>query len=195
MFQFTHLYLIVAFVMLSSSPLRAQSAGQRVVVTGQVSGVAAVTLGSVERLAGNDVQVSAVKAGHDLVLSLSGARGGETSLELPIQLRSNAEFALTASCATSAAKLSALSVVEVDGAGPFVHAGAAARVRTHADGARDFSSPVTILTAPPISMAGTLDSPGNMIEVKLRVVISPQDGEQGWRVEVKLAPARLRGGD
>lgn len=195
MFQLIHVCLIVAFVVLASSPLRAQSAGQRVVVTGQVSGVAAVTLGSFESLAGNDAHVSAVKAGHDLVLSLSGARGGEASFDIPIQLRSNTEFALAASCATNAAKLSALSVVRVGSAGPFVHAGAAARVRAHADGARDFTSPVTILTAPPISAGGTLTSPGNMIEVVLRVVVDAQDGAQGWRVELKLAPVRLRGGD
>lgn len=200
MFYVTHILFIISFIVLAASPLRAQSATatQRVVMTGQVSGVAAVALGSTARLTDADVQVSSSSSGGSgLFISLAGTRDGETTFDLPIQLRSNTEFALNASGACISAQLASLSVVEVSGAGPFVYAGAVERVRLMPafEGRADFSSPFTILTAPPISMGGTLTSQGNMIEVVLRVVVVARDGEQGWRAELKLAPTGLQGRD
>jgi hypothetical protein len=86
-------------------------------MTGYVSAVAAVSAGSAARVVKGDAQVSSEADGAQrLVLSLSGTRGGETQIEIPIQLRSNADFALIASCRTRGVTLS-LSVIEVGGAG------------------------------------------------------------------------------
>jgi hypothetical protein len=38
-------------------------------------------------------------------------------------------------------------------------------------------------------MIGTLDSPGNMIEVVLRVVLTASDCEKGWDAELKVSTA------
>src|SRR3712207_2662824 len=111
-------YRIAAFVALAAPPLSAQQAGGTVTVKGQVSAVAAVSAASAARVVKGDTQVSAQALGaQSLVVSLSGPRGGETQIELPVQLRSNAEFALLASCTTRGATLSGLYVVEVGRAG------------------------------------------------------------------------------
>jgi hypothetical protein len=193
---------IAVFVVLVSLPLRAQHAGGAVTATGQVSAVAAVSAGLAARLVKGDAQISSESDGaRGLILSLSGPRGGETQIEIPAQLRSNSDFALIASCTTKGTRLSALSVVEVGGAGAFVYQGAAERVKVPAafDGRSDTNSPLsgkleiplpaTILTAPPISTGGTLDSPGNMIEVVLRVVLAAPDLENGWEAQLKLSTA------
>lgn len=195
-----HTCRIAALVALASLPLRAQQAGGTVTVNGRVSAVAAVSGGSSTRVVKGAAQVSAraVRA-DEFVLSLSGPRGGETQIEITVQLRSNAAFALIASCASEGAMLSGLYVVEVGGAGTFVHPGAAGRVEVQPmfDGRPDtyarrgrrpeLSSPAMVLTGPPISMRGTLDSPGNMIEVVMRGVLTAPDSENGWHAELKLS--------
>lgn len=200
MCSLTHACRVAVIVAIAALPLRAQHAGGRVAATGRVSGVAAVSAGSAGQVMKGDAQVSAGSNGaHGLVLSLSGARGGETQLELPVQLRSNVRFGLIASCATGGTRLSSLSVVEVGGAGQFVHPGAAERVQVSpafdgrvgtppaSSGGPDLSSPATILTGPPVSTGGTLDAPNNMIEVVLRVVLAAPAGAEGWHAELRLS--------
>jgi hypothetical protein len=194
---------IVLFVGLASLPLSAQ---QTATVTGHVSGVVAVSVGSPARVLEGDAQVSAQAAGvQHLVLSLSGTRGGETRIDIPVQLRSNVGVTLMASCTTSGATLSAFHVAEVGGAGAFVYPDALGRVevtpafdgrpgtRAPRSDRPELSSPVAILSAPPISMGGTLDSPGNMVEVVLRVVLTAPQSAEGWRAELKVSATRRAG--
>jgi len=196
---------IALLVALASLPLRAQQTGGRVRVSGQISGVAAAAAGPAARVSKGGARVSTAGSGvRGLVFTLSGTRGGETQIELPVQLRSNAGFALSASCATERATLSSLSIAEVRGAGALVYPGAAMRVevapafdaragtRAPSGAAPDLSPRATVLTGPPISTGGTLDSPENMIEVVLRIVINAPSDEVGWLVELKVsAAARL----
>lgn len=194
-----HACRIAFFVALASLPLRAQRPSGTATATGQVSAVAAVSAKSAVRVVKGDAQVFAEAVGaQGLILSLSSRRGGETQIDIPIQLRSNADFAVIASWKTRGATLSALSVIEVDGAGALVYPGVAGRVEvpspfdgrpgTRAPKSRlEASSPATIFSGPPISMDGTLDSPGNMIEVVLRVVIAAPDVQKGWEAELKVS--------
>ncbi len=197
---------IAALVMLAPSPIRAQQAGGAVSASGRVSAVASVSAGSEAKVIKGDARVSVTAAGaRGLVLSLSGRGGGETRIEIPLQLRSNADFALLASWTTRGATLSAFSVMGVSGAGAFVYPGVAGRVevpapfdgRTPARGRRcgrlEILSPTAILTGPPISMAGTKDSPNNMIVVVLRVVLTAPDYGKDWGAEMKLSPVPRAG--
>jgi hypothetical protein len=196
----TRLSRIAVIILLAPLSLSAQQGG--VTVTGQVSAVVAVSASPDARVLKGEAQVSAANLGvHTLSITLSGLSGGETQVEIPVRLRSNVDFTLAASCATSGASLSALSVVEV-GAGAFVYPGAAARVEVPAafDGrvgvaerrrARlDLSSPATFLSGPPVSMRGTLSSPGNMLEVVLRVAFRTPPGERGRHAELTLSATR-----
>jgi len=199
---------IAALVAVASLPLCAQQAGGTITVTGKVSSVAAVTAGSAARVVKGDAKVSAEATGaRGVVLSITGTHDREAEIEIPVQLRSNDDFALTASCETEGVTLSALSVVEVGGAGALVYPGAAARVevlrsfdgRPGAGALRgsrpELSFPVTVLTGPPISKGGTLNSQGNMIEVVLRVVLTPADCENGWHAKLKLSATRGAGAE
>jgi hypothetical protein len=193
---------IAALVMLASFPVRAQQAGGAITASGHVSAIAAVSAKSGARVIKGDALVSVEAAGaRELVLSLSGRHGGEAQIEIPIQLRSNADFALNASWTTKGATLTALSVVGMGGAGEFVLQGAAGRVevpkrldgrpgRHTPDGVEPaMSSPATVLTGPPISAAGALDSPNNMIKVVLHIVLIAPGLNQGWDAKVKLSTA------
>jgi hypothetical protein len=181
----THTCRIAAFVALASLPLSARQSGGGVTMTGRVSGVVAVSAGPPARVLKGDARVSAQAAGvQELTLSLSGPQGGDAQVDIPVQLRSNVHFALNASCMTRGATLSGLRVVEVGRPGESVYPGAASRVEV----ARTFEGRAgTILTGPPISMRGTLDSPANMIEVVLRVVLKGHDAGDGWHAQLKLS--------
>lgn len=205
MYRVAGVCLMVVFVALAPPAAWAQQTRGSLTLTGQVSGVAAVSVGSEARVVRGAGQVSAGRAGADaVVVSLSGLAEGETEVDIPVQVRSNVAFALTAACAGRGAAVSGLSVVEVSGAGRFVQPGAAGRVEVSAAfegrrGARaaagcDLSSPVTVLHGPPVSMSGTLESPGNMIEVVLRVVLKAPAGSRGRAAEVKVSAAPRRQG-
>ena len=204
----THACRIAVFVALASLPLSARQSGGGVTMTGHVSAVVAVSAGPPARVAEGDAQVSARAEGRQgLIFSLSGARAGETRIEIPVQLRSNVEVALLASWTAQRATLSGLYVVEVRGAGPLTYPGAAGRVevsptfdgRTGTPAPRSgdpaLSSPAAILSGPPISMGGGLDSPGNIIEVVLRVVLTAPESGDGWHAELKLSAARQAGAE
>jgi hypothetical protein len=169
-------------------------------MTGRVSGVATVSAAAAAKVIKGDAQVSAQSAGaQTLILSFSGRCGGEALIEFPLQLRSNVDFDLIVSGTASGATLSGLHVVGVRRAGEFVYPGAEARVevspmfegrtgtRAPHSGRPNLSSPAAILTGPPISMRGTLNSPDNMIEVVLRIVLAAPNCEKGWDAELKLS--------
>lgn len=194
------LCLLAALVVLAALPARAQQARATVTMTGQVSAFVAVSDGPEMRMVKGEAQVSASRAGaQTVVLSLSALAEGETQIDIPIRLRSNADFILAASCEGRGAALADLWVVGVGGAGKFVYPQAAGRFEVAAAfdgrggvrrvGLRDLSSPVTILNGPPISMSGTLDSPSNMVEVVLRVVLTAPAGAQGRAVELRVSAA------
>jgi hypothetical protein len=85
---------IAALVALASLPLRAQQASGTVTVTGQVSTVATISAGPAARVVKGEARVAPEAGGaQGLVISLSGPRGGATQVEIPVQLRSNADFA------------------------------------------------------------------------------------------------------
>ncbi len=203
----TRLCGIAICVALAAPPVRTQQGGARVTVTGRVSPVVAVSAAPFHRSAGGEAQVSASNSEvHALSLSLSGAGGGTTHVDIPLRLRSNIGFTLAASCVARGATLSDVAVVEVGGGGKFVHPGAAERVEVPMafDGrperparrpaGEDFSSPTVILRGPPISMRGALDSPDNMIEIVLRVALKARDAREPWHVELHLSAAPRREG-
>lgn len=190
---------------LAASHAPARQGGAAVKVTGRVSPVVAISAAPPVRAEGSDAQVSTSNAGpHALTVSLSGAGVGVTKIDVPLRLRSNVGFTLTASCVTREATLSALSVVEVGTGGRFVHPGAAGRVGVTAafdgrpgrpagsGGGEHLSSPVTILDGPPISMTGTLDSPDNYVEIVLRVTLYAPDAGKLWHAELQFSAAPVR---
>lgn len=198
----TRLCAIAVCAALAAPPALAQQGGATVKVTGRVSPVVAVSAAPPSGTERGDVQVSASNAGaHALALTISGSGGGTTRIDVPLRLRSNTGFALAASCVTAGATLFDLSVVEVGSGGRFVHPGAAGLVEVEAafDGRvgrparprvdEDLLSPVTFLSGPPISITGTLDSPDNMIEVVLRVVLDARDAGKRWHAELQVSAA------
>lgn len=174
-------------------------------MAGQVSGFAAVSAGQGASVVRGGAQISAAPVGaHTLIFSLSGQAGDETQVDIPVQLRSNVAFTLTAWAEKGGAAILDLSVIEVGGAGRLVHPGAAGRVEvsaafdgrlnTRPAGVRHLSTPITILRGPVVSMGGTLDSPANMLEVVLRVVFKATDAGRDNTAELKVSVAPRRQG-
>jgi hypothetical protein len=196
---------LALLVVLATARVSAQQARAAVTMTGHVSSFAAVSAGQGASVVRGGAQISAAPAGaHTLIFSLSGQADDEAQVDIPVQLRSNAAFTLTAWAEKGGAAILDLSVVGVGGAGRLVHPGAAGRVEVSAafDGrldkrpadVRHLSSPATILSGPVVSMGGTLDSPANMLEVVLRVVFKAADAGRDKTAELKVSVAPRRQG-
>ncbi|HWS56866.1 MAG TPA: hypothetical protein VN228_22200, partial [Pyrinomonadaceae bacterium] len=167
------LWWIILCTVLWPAPVSAQDARASVTMTGQVSGFAAVSAAPGARVLKGDARVSAGRVGaQTFALSLSGINV-ETHVDIPVQVRSNSDFTLSASCGAGGVLVSDLSVVAVSGEGRLVFPGAASRVvvapafdARHAappPAAPALSSPVALLHGPPVSMGGTLESPANAL--------------------------------
>lgn len=206
---FARLLLNAPLILAAALTAQAQTAGGSVRVAGQVSATVAVSAGTPTEV--NGARVRADSRQVDLqtaVITLSGADSGRAELLLPVRLRSNAAYALSASVRAKGASLASVSVTLTRASGRFVAEGAVeaikiaegidARTQTPPPGGRPerklpsySSTPVVLLTGPGISTAGTLTSPDNAIEINLSLVVKASVSKEPWELEFVLLAGRV----
>ena len=172
-----------------------QSSSGSVTVSGQVSRAVFLNVAPGAQLYADDFRVTHTRQdAHTVHLSVSVTGGEARLVSIPLQLRSNAGFKLSASAEAGDASLSAVRVTGARATGSLVAADAldaatrdAATEDAHASPAAS-QSPFTrtLLTGPRISLAGTLDTPSNALEVTLLLEVQPRDGQQHSNVELTL---------
>ena len=99
--------------------------------------------------------------------------GDDQVVRVPLLVRSNPSFKITASFESQAAVLSQLTMDEVRATGRLVspHIVNSVRVKPQID--PDTSQPVLVLTGPRVSLGGTLNSPNNALEITLLIRLKP----------------------
>lgn len=183
--------LILAILLLTPPAVR----GQAVSLRGQVSAVVYVSADEA-RAEGDGAEVSVTDVDASTIAVTVSGSGGEARVRLPIKLRSNVGYALHASSASRSEIDVRLRVADVKATGRFVHANALEIVRpgrppsflTLRPGAR----PAAILSGPPISKAGTLNSPDNAIEVVLSVEVPARADRGPWSTLLTISSAPSR---
>ncbi|HJU56217.1 MAG TPA: hypothetical protein VJ715_16665 [Pyrinomonadaceae bacterium] len=193
--SFVALSFALALTILLARDAAGQAGSGSVTVGGQVSRAVFLNVAPSAPLSADNFRVTHTQANaHTVQLSIS-ISGGEAGLvRIPLQLRSNAGFKLSASAELSEASLSVMRVTGARGTGRLVAADAvnAATQDAATDGAhaspdaQGFSSTHTLLTGPRISLAGTHDTPSNALEVTLLLEVRPQDGRQHASVELTI---------
>lgn len=130
-----------------------------------------------------------------VTITLSGSGPMVSTVRIPLLIRSNSGYVLTA-LARSKAVLANVFVSGVGATGRFVAPDAVARanVATGVDGRQsgtlsgpmplDLVSPFSILRGTRISLAGTLDSPDNAIEVSLLITLRPEANAEVWQTQL-----------
>ena len=191
---------VSAVLLALSLAVCAQEGAGRVTLTGQVSPAISLSAARGASVAGGDAQTSVTSVDtKTITVSLSG--NGEAEVDIPVQLRSNTAFTLTATFAPDDALAAQLSITRVEPTGNFVYPDAAQAVRiADAFDARsanvqprpatlNLSQPLTLLNGSRISKAGTFNSPGNALEVVVRVKIQNLAGGNGWSTVLTISAA------
>jgi hypothetical protein len=148
------IFILIAVVFLAP----ASSAAQTVTLTGTVSEIVALSVTRIT-LSGDDAQPSVIR--------------------VPLLVRSNSSFKISAVFESQTAELSGLSVVDVHATGSLVSPQAVNAVDKRREGD-------VVLRGPRISLGGTLNSPNNALQVTLLIRLKPQT-LSGWTGHLTLA--------
>ena len=193
--------LFISLFIFTAAPVKAQSAAVK--LTAQVSGTVAISVAPDAQVAGGVRMTSSSAGQRTVAVSLTGSGNAPTEIRIPIYIRSNVGYALSASMKTGGTTLSKFLVISTQATGRFVVADALENLNIAEtfDGrsggevqfagvslaALDMSSPVTLLSGSRISRAGLLSSPDNAVEVMLAVTIKPSAGAAHWSAELILS--------
>jgi hypothetical protein len=148
------IFILIAVVFLAP----ASSAAQTATLTGTVSETVALSVTRIT-LSGDDAQPSVIR--------------------VPLLVRSNSSFKISAVFESQTAELSGLSVVDVHATGSLVSPQAVNAVDKRREGD-------VVLRGPRISLGGTLNSPNNALQVTLLIRLKPQT-LSGWTGHLTLA--------
>ena len=150
-----------------------QTRSGTVTVNGRVSGAVFLSVApDAQAPAGQSSFTHSSLNPHTVRLSVRTPGRGRVSV--PFRLRSNVAYRLTWSADSGGAAVRSLCVEGARPTGRFVAAAAAqAAGAARCEGAALPGLPRTLLTGPPISLAGGLDSPFNALEVSLVVEVEP----------------------
>jgi hypothetical protein len=148
------IFILIAVVFLAP----ASSAAQTATLTGTVSETVALSVTRIT-LSGDDAQPSVIR--------------------VPLLVRSNSSFKISAVFESQTAELSGLSVVDVHATGSLVSPQAVNAVEKRREGD-------VVLRGPRISLGGTLNSPNNALQVTLLIRLKPQT-LSGWTGHLTLA--------
>jgi hypothetical protein len=109
--------------------------------------------------------------------------GEDQIVRVPLLIRSNSGFKISASFEPQTAVLSQLSVEDVRATGSFVSPQVvnALDLKSYVD--PDTSQPLLVLSGPRVSLGGTLNSPNNALQITLLIRVKPEPA-RAWLVHL-----------
>ena len=159
-----------------------------------------VTLSLSPNVSDAGVGLNAFESGGALNLVLSGS-DFKGNFQVPILIRSNTAYNVTASVQSQTAVLTQLQVLRVDATGRLVASDAVMGVAVKRQFDKkpggsvvgeenlstiDASVPFTIFSGPRISLGGVLASPHNALKVILLLSVKARVAEGSWTLDLKL---------
>ena len=126
----------------------------------------------------DNIDVNIVSSGSTVRVTLSSNDGKAPVIRVPLLVRSNRSFKISAAVDSTTAELSQISVVDVSATGSLVSPAAISQLKISPQLDR-------LLSGPRVSLGGTLDSPNNALKVTLFIRMKPQPAH-GWLVHLTL---------
>lgn len=154
---------LMAVVFLIPAVVEAQSG--RVAMQATVSETVALSVAPQSNM-------TVVSSGNTVRITLSGDDVKSEVIRVPLLVRSNSGFKISATVESKAAVLTQLSVTDVRATGTLVSPLAISGLK--APGQTDFSLPFVIASGPRVSLGGTLVSPNNALEITLLMGLKPE---------------------
>ena len=171
------LTLIAVVVFLACTSVEAQSS---VTLTATVSETVALSLAPTFTPGNMDV----VSTGNTVRLTLSGSDAKQQVIRVPVLLRSNSDFKLSATFESQTATLEQLLVTGVHATGSLVTPQLVNSLEIMRDTDPDTSRPLIVLSGPRISRGGTLNSANNALKATLLIRLKPAVSD--WLVHLTL---------
>ena len=144
-----------------------------------------------------EVETSFVSTGSTVRITLSGADADAAVIRVPLLVRSNSSFKISAAVESNTAEVSQLSVTDVRATGTLVSPNALSELNvprqfdvrgldestSSVPNLLDASRPVLVASGPRVSRGGTLTSPNNALQITLLIGLKPQPG-RGWLIHL-----------
>lgn len=199
-FSYCHVLTLITVVLLLPLKVEAQTGGSSVALRASVSETVALSVPPSSTH--GDVAIDVVSSGNTVRLTLSGTGPGSSVIRVPLLLRSNIGFKISAVAESKTALLNQLSVIDVRATGGLVSPEAVnnLEIPKHLDLRRleesvasangfstsDISDPFLVLSGPRVSLGGTLNSSNNALQVTLLIRTKSQSA-QDWMVHLTFA--------
>ena len=127
--------------------------------------------------------VEVLSSGSTVQVTLSGS---DAEVRLPLLVRSNSGFKISAVFDSTSAALAQLSVIDAVATGALTSPNAVNSLAvTPQLGSSDPSQPLLVFSGPRVSLGGTLHSSNNALQVTLLIRVQPQPGRD-WLAHLTL---------
>jgi hypothetical protein len=171
-----HLYALIAALFLMPAGVAAQSGS----VALQATVSETVALSILPNSAQSDLDMDVMSSGGNTMrITLSGDAESPI-IRVPLLVRSNSSFKISAVFESQTAALTQLSVMDVRPMGSLVSTEAVNAAVVAPQAEVDASRPLLVLTGPRVSLGGTLDSPNNALQVTLFIRLKPESGRRSF---------------
>lgn len=175
-----------------------QSHSAPITVNASVSETVALSVG--QAFAENNVRIESHGAGKTLGLTLSGSSTDVMAVRVPILIRSNTSYRISALVQSQTATLVNFAVIGARPTGRFAAINAVASLdvareldsRSTNGGLQtafiplNLSSSFSVLSGPRVSLAGTLNSMDNALEVTVLIAAKPEADAGEWTLHLIL---------
>ena len=171
---------LIGVVFLISPSAETQTNRGSVTLTGTVSETVALSV------APGVAALDAVSSGNTVRITLPGT-SADSDIRVPLIVRSNTSFKISANVETTTTQLAQLSVIDVRATGRMASPQAVNELnipqqfdlRRSGDNAVgmdsiNVSQPFLLVSGPRVSLGGTLESPQNALEITLLIRLKPQ---------------------
>lgn len=188
--------LVCVFTVVLFVPATVEDQSGSVTLKATVSEIVALSIPPNSIRGDGDTGVHLVSSGSTVRMTLSGHAAKSAVIRVPLIVRSNIGFRVSATFESKTALLTQFSVIDVRGTGRFVSPEAIThleipdqfdlRGRVSSDNGfsiLEMSNPFVVLSGPRVSLGGTLESPDNALEITLLIRMKPES-DKDWLVHL-----------
>ena len=180
------LLTLIGVVFLLPTSVEAQTSRGSATLTGSVSKTVALSIH--QSAAPDNVEMNVVSSGNTVRITLSGSES-DPVIRVPLIVRSNSSFKVSATVESTTAELSQLSVINAHATGTLVSPGVVSELNIPPQSdPPDVSRPLLLVSGPRVSLGGTPESPNNALQINLLIHLKPQPG-RAWLVHLTLVGA------
>jgi len=177
-------FTLIAVLLLVPAGAKAQTGG----VTMKSTVSETVALSVVPNSTQSNVVADVMSSGNTVQITLSGAATDAAVIRVPLLVRSNSSFKISAAVESKTADVAQLSVTDARATGTLVSPQAVSALNvprqfdvrgldestSPALNLLDNSRPVLVVSGPRVSLGGTLASPNNALQITLLIRFHPQ---------------------